>query len=201
MFFLCVFAQLIVLQPCSSQQIYDRNKLFNIDELREDFTVLRKVLEKAHIGLYRYITKASADSLFDAQYRRLDRPMTELEFLRIINPVMTAIRDEHTFALPSDRYWDSNIGQTVYSANSSQSKAKLFPFFVKIIDRKIYIDNNLCLDTTIHDGAEIVSVNGNTSAELLGTLLPTVHTNGFVETFRYRNLEQFSLTLYNNLQF
>lgn len=193
-FSLCVFAQMTVLQFCSAQQAYNRNKMFKFDELREDFTVLRKVLEEAHIGLYRYRIKASADSLFDAQYRQLNRPMTELEFLRIVNPVMTAIRDEHTFVLPSTDYWDSEIGQTVYSANSSQSKAKLFPFFVKIIDGKIYVDNNLSSDTTIPVGTEIVSVNGEASAEVLATLFPTVHTNGFVETFRYRNLEQFSLT-------
>ncbi len=192
--FLYVFAQLAILKQASAQQSYNPSKLFSIESLQEDFTVLRKILETAHIGLYRYMTKTSADSLFGAQYSQLNRPMTELEFLRIVNPVMTAIRDEHTFVLPSTGYWDSQIGQTVYSGNSSQSKAKLFPFFVKIIDQQIYIDNNLCSDATIPDGTEIVSVNGKTSKELLATLLPTVHTNGFVETFRYRNLEQFSLT-------
>lgn len=72
--------------------------------------------------------------------------MSELEFLRVINSVMTAIRDKHTFVLPSAGYWDSDIGQTVYSANSSESKGKFSPFFIKIIDGKIYIDNNLCSD-------------------------------------------------------
>ena len=192
--FIFVFSKSIILQSVSAQQMYDPNKLFSVDELRHDFTVLRTVLEEAHIGLYRYRTKTSADSLFDAQFSQMNHPMTELEFLRMINPVMTAIRDEHTFVLPSAAYWDSEIGQTVYSANSSQSKGKFFPFFIKIIDEKIYIDNNLCSDATIQDGTEILSVNGKASAELLAALLPTLHTNGYIKTFRYRNLEQFSLT-------
>jgi hypothetical protein len=178
--------------PCIAQS-YDANKVFPVDSLREDFSVLRKVLEEAHIGLYRYSSKKTIDSLMDAQFAKVNRPMTELDFFRIINPVMTGIRDEHTFLMPSVKYWNSEIGQTVYTGNTSPSTAKLFPFFIKIIKNRIFIDNNLSADANIPDGTEILAINGKTAAEVLQILLPTIHTNGFVETFRYRNLEQFSL--------
>lgn len=179
--------------PSTAQQSYDTAQVFPVAALREDFTVLRNVLEEAHIGLYRYVSKAFMDSLMEAQFNKINQPMREVDFFRIVSPVLCAIRDEHTFALPSLAYWNSEIGQTVYTANASSSKAKLFPFFIKIIEDRIFIDNNLSSDPSIPDGTEILSINGKKSSLVMESLLPTLPTNGFIETFRRRNLEQFSL--------
>lgn len=186
------------INPTTAQQPYDVNKLYPADSLREDFSVLRKVLEEAHIGLYRYTSKQTMDSLMNEQLSKVDHPMTENDFYRIINPIMCSIRDEHTFLLPSADYWNNEIGQTVYSGNTSPSKAKLFPFFIKIINNRLYVDNNLSADAGIQDGTEILSINGQQAQVVINTLLPTLHTNGFVETFRARNLEQFSLQQTHN---
>jgi hypothetical protein len=190
---LSITLELIWIYPSRAQQPYDAGRLFSIGSLREDFTTLRNVLQEAHIGLYRYVSKETMDSLMDAQFNKIDHPMTEIDFYKIVNPVMCAIRDEHTFALPSAEYWNNEIGQTVYTGNTSSSKAKLFPFFIKVIDNRLFIDNNLSSDPSIPDGTEILSVNGKQSAILIKSLLPTLPTNGFIETFRSRNLEQFSL--------
>lgn len=170
-----------------------QEKLYPQATLQEDFNILKSALETAHIGLYRYTDKREMDSLMDAQYKKLDHPMTEIDFFKLLSPIMCNIRDEHTFLLPSSDYWKNEIGQTIYTAPTSASKAKLFPFFIRIIKNRLFIDNNLSGDTTIPDGTEILMVNGKSSRQLLDMLLPTLHTNGFVENFRYRNLEQFSL--------
>jgi hypothetical protein len=185
--FLCLFSEAF------AQNNYDPERIFDLNELRGDFAVLQKVLREVHIGLYRYSSKAAMDSLFASSYKDINRPMTEVEFFRIINRRVVAIRDEHTFALPSAGYWYTQLGQVKYYGHARDGKLRLFPFFIKIIDHRLFIDNNLSRDLTLTRGTEILKINGVSANQVLNILLPTVHSNGFIETFRYRNLEQFSL--------
>jgi len=175
------------------QLLYNAEKKFVVTELQHDFKILRHALEQAHIGLYRYSGKESIDAFFDSCYARIDRPMTEIDFFRLISGIMLQVRDEHTYLLPSADYWKNEIGQTTYSGASSKSKARLFPFFIKIINDRLFIENNLSGDLSLQEGTEILAINHKPAAEVIAKLLVTVHTNGLVETFRYRNLEQFSL--------
>ena len=66
------------------------------EKLREDFRILRSALEEGHPGIYRYTPKAELDSVFDATAARLDRPMTALEFYRVLAPVVAALKCGHT---------------------------------------------------------------------------------------------------------
>lgn len=182
----------------NAQPVYDADKKLDKEALQEDFTILRKVLETVHIGLYRYTNKETMDSLFDNCLSRLNQPMTEREFFTIISPVIVNIRDEHTFALPSNGYWKNEIGQTSYAGTATEAKAKLFPFFIRIIDNRVFIDNNLSEDMSLQRGDEIMTINDKPVAEILNTLLQTIPTNGYIETFKYRHLEEFSLNqVYN----
>jgi hypothetical protein len=176
-----------------AQSTYSPDRKFGTDALQEDLTILRTVLEKAHIGLYRYATKKTMDSLFSQCADQVKQPLTELEFFKLITPILVTIRDEHTFALPSQNYWNTEIGQTVYSASSSKSTTNLFPFFIKVMGNRLLIDNNLSQDTTLQRGDEILTINEQPVSAILNRLLPTIPTNGFIETFRYRHLEQFSM--------
>jgi hypothetical protein len=184
---------LCLLSEGFAQNHYDPERIFDPNELRADFAVLQKVLREVHIGLYRYSSKEAMDSLFASSYQDINRPMTEVEFFRIINRCVVAIRDEHTFALPSAGYWHTQLGQVTYDGHAPDGKLRLFPFFIKIIDHRLFIDNNLSRDLTLTRGTEILEINGIPAGQVLNILLPTIHTNGFIETFRYRNLEQFSL--------
>lgn len=177
----------------NAQNIYQADKKFDTAALQEDFKILKTVLENVHIGLYRYTNKKTIDSLFANCLNQLKEPLTEIEFFKLLSPVIVAIRDEHSFILPSDNYWKNEIGQAVYSTSSLDSKSKLFPFFIKVIGNRILIENNLSEDTALKTGDEIISINDRPVSAILDILLPTIPTNGFIETFRYRHLEQFSL--------
>ena len=65
-------------------------------QLQQDFDVLRRALEEAHGGLYRYTPKADIDKTFGAFRAGLDRPMTTLEFGAALSGTLAAIRDGHT---------------------------------------------------------------------------------------------------------
>ena len=63
--------------------------------LQHDFQILRHALEESHGGLYRYTSKADMDRTFDQAYKRIDRPMTALEFWALVAPVVAHIKDGH----------------------------------------------------------------------------------------------------------
>src|SRR5215475_9816645 len=49
-----------------------------------DFDLMRKALEEAHTGLYRYMSKPEMDRVFTAQRVKLDHLMSKTEFLAVL---------------------------------------------------------------------------------------------------------------------
>src|SRR5688500_18465975 len=65
--------------------------------LRDDFRIMRDALEQAHGGIYRYTSKMEMDRTFDRAFRKINRPMSDLEFWRLVAPVVAQIKCGHTF--------------------------------------------------------------------------------------------------------
>jgi len=53
-------------------------------QTQADFDLMRKALEEAHSGLYRYSSKAEIDGTFDAERAKLNRPLTKAEFMAVL---------------------------------------------------------------------------------------------------------------------
>lgn len=68
-----------------------------VDSLKKDFAIFRKSLEEVHPGLYDYTSKAVMDSLFTVAEGKLTEPATTREFSRVLNPILRAIKDSHTY--------------------------------------------------------------------------------------------------------
>ena len=56
--------------------------------LQEDFRIFCGALEEGHSGIYRYTPKIEMDRAFDAAFQRIVRPMSALEFYRLLAPVV-----------------------------------------------------------------------------------------------------------------
>src|SRR5262245_3823728 len=65
-------------------------------QTQADFDLMRKALEEAHTGLYRYVSKPEMDRVFTAQRAKLNRPMSKTEFLAVLMETTAAIRCGHT---------------------------------------------------------------------------------------------------------
>src|SRR5262245_33414436 len=61
-------------------------------EAQADFDLMRRALEEAHAGLYRFSTKAEMDKAFNAQRAKLSRPVTKLEFLAVMAETLARIK-------------------------------------------------------------------------------------------------------------
>src|SRR5438094_4883040 len=53
-------------------------------QTQADFDLMRKALEEAHSGLYRYASKAEMDRTFNAERSKLSRPLSKSEFMAVL---------------------------------------------------------------------------------------------------------------------
>jgi len=164
------------------------NNLFTSEEIREDYLILRKALETTYPSLHRFTDSLNITKYLDDQFKSLDRSMTELEFYKIIALTCARINDEHIIPTPSKNYY-----QSLQNANH------YFPFSLKIIDRRLFVFKSFNLQNELPVGSEILSINGHSVEEILNILLPTIPSDGYIQTFNVRHLEDYSMTQNENL--
>src|SRR5262245_4794609 len=140
-------------------------------EAQADFDLMRRALEEAHGGLYRFSTKAEMDKAFDAQRAKLSRPVTKLEFLAVMAETLARIKCGHTGLTPDGETREAIAG------------ARLFPLRVLIEGRRLIVfSNDTPDDQTIRPGMEIVGINGRRPSEVLNRILPAMPADGDIET-------------------
>ncbi len=157
------------------------NRKFQAKQLQEDFLILRKVLEEAHPGLYRYTDKKVLDADFEKAFKLLNREMTEREFFPIVASIVSAIKDDHTGSLPS---------------RELMSYLKTFPLNLRFMKGKVYIVSSP--DNAITPGSELLSINGKNMSGITRTIFAHLEADGDIETGKYQRLSQ-RFKLYYNL--
>ena len=153
------------------------NQTFSPQALNEDFLFLRKTLEEGHPGLYRYTSKAEMDRLFDETQHKLNRPMDELAFYRILAPLIAAIKDGHTSLEPA-----TIVGDELTPQND-------FPFSVRVLGNKVFIFDDFATNDHALAGAEILSINGVPIETILHTMLAGITGDGNIVTGKVHHLE------------
>jgi hypothetical protein len=56
---------------CSISKNYNPNKKYSKEELQQDYSLLRNILEKKHPSLYWYTPKDSMDTIFNEGYQAI----------------------------------------------------------------------------------------------------------------------------------
>lgn len=156
---------------------YTPEREHTAQQLQEDFEILRRTLEEAHPGLYQYTAKDAMDSLFDQAFAALDHDMTEIEFFRLVSPLIANIRCGHTIAGPSVDY--------VNTLNESHT---LFPFSLRFIGGNAYVDEVFSPGSEITPGAQVLSINDTSMVDVIESLLPHVPRDANIETGQYYEL-------------
>jgi C-terminal processing protease CtpA/Prc len=135
---------------------------------------MRRALEEAHPGLYRYHPRDSVSRWFDAAEARLTHPMTELQFRRAVEPAIDRIGCGHT-----DLY-----GSKAYVKYRKKHPSKPFPVDVFVVDEKLYVRENRSNDTTVRRGSELLAVNGLSAGTLLNQFYQYISSDGYNQTFK-----------------
>lgn len=151
----------------------------SLPEMHEDFDLLRKSMEEAHGGLYRFATKQATDARFAAYRKRIETIKSKKEFISLLFEVLADTRDGHMrFQL------DENTQAAV-------AKAKLFPITLFIESNRAMVKyNDSPADSTIRPGMEILTINGQKISELLQIVYSKLPSDGYIETGKQRRIEQ-----------
>ena len=161
-------------------------------KLKEDLTILYAALQEGHPGIYRYTPKPQLDAVFAHAAAQIDHPMTALEFFRIASPAVAVLKCGHTRLRPPEQI-----------ENRLFDSMPLLPIDVRILSGKVFVFRDLT-DGKLA-GAEILAINGVTSAKLLATMLANVGGDGDTPTAGPNRLGQshlfrIGLYAYSNIE-
>lgn len=157
-------------------------------QLQEDYNIFRKALETTYPSLYRFTDSLIMTKYLDDNFKLLDKPKSEIEFYKLIATTCAKVNDEHLIPTPSKDYY-----------LSLENTHHYFPFSLKIIDRRFYVLKTAAYNSAIPIGSEILSINGKPVEEIFNILLPTIPSDGYIQTFNTRHLEDYSMTEEENL--
>ena len=130
------------------------------------------MLERTHPDLYLYTPATELNLFFDSLYKSIVKPMAETEFYNLITLLNSKIKDGHTMFLPGERTTD------YYNQNG-----RFFPFDVVISNGRLYVNMNCSANTLIKDGAELISLNGIKTADIINQLLIRQIRDGDNQTY------------------
>ncbi len=142
------------------ERLFDPEAKYSVEQLREDFDLLRTALVESHAGLYFYSPKEEMDRFIDSIFNQIREPMTEAEFHKQLALLIAHINDGHTGMQPSKQY-------QAYLSDLSI----LFPFNLRFIESKAYLFRNYSPHADLVMGGELVSLNGQPMSEILEKML------------------------------
>src|SRR5690554_902126 len=172
-FFLCYLIGILVLY---SQGIYGsfikadeiHAKKYSVNELKADLNELKKYILEEN-PLY-FTDEEHLKSMFTHAYHSIQEDMTELEFYRLVNPIICQVNCGHT---------NLSISKALHT--NRINNAKFFPLDVTIIEKEIYVlEGNEKLK--ICEGDQILSINGKKSEEIIKILIDNISGDGESET-------------------
>jgi C-terminal processing protease CtpA/Prc len=154
---------------------YDPDKKYSSQQLRQDYSLLRTILEKKHPSLYWYTSKDSMDHYFDSCYQNITDSMTEAEFAwKVVAPLTHQVRCGHT---------SFEIGK---HKDIKRKPASYFPLQLKVWGDTMVVMTDLNKnDSVIKEGMLITSVNGLRNHELIQQMLGYLPLDGYSDNVNY----------------
>ncbi len=167
---------------CSVSKNYNPDKKYSSEQLKQDYTLLRTILEKKHPSLYWYTPKDTMDRYFNEGYNAIRDSMTELQFSwKIIAPITSAIHCGHT-SFSMSKSWNKFIRGKVIPS---------FPLFLKIWSDTMVVMYDLNKnDSVIHKGDIITSINGIKSADIINIMFDYMVEDGYSDNVNYIRLSE-----------
>ncbi len=183
----CMLAVMTLFASCKSSAFYSAALKFPAEDLREDYRVLRTILEKQHPALYWYTPKDSMDLFFDQYYQVITDSMTRQDFgTRVLAPLTAKIRCGHTSVSYPSRY------------NRMQRKVPLpsFPLHIRVFppqsagetDTMAVLSNLNRKDAVLKKGTIITGINGLNARQLTDTFFRLMPTDGYSNGISYIRL-------------
>ena len=127
------------------------------DQAHDDLLYLRRQLRTYHPGLGHYTPVARMEQMFDSLYNRVDAPIEYLAFFRHLSPYLNGLKDGHT-----------NLNHRKGFINRY---TRYVPFYIRQVDGDYFISHNASEDNTLRCGTQLISIDGQSVADIHQALL------------------------------
>jgi hypothetical protein len=154
---------------------------FTVSQLQQDYELFTRALKEAHPGLYRYTGKDEIDSLFEITKSRIAEPMSEIDFYKLLMPIIVKIRCGHTKWFRNEKTDDR------YAFYNDQ----LFPLKLYFLNDKAFVIDDYSGNASILRGSEVLTINGKTIPQIREQINRYIPTDGFVKSLLYEELNHF----------
>jgi C-terminal processing protease CtpA/Prc len=173
-YFLC-FAFLLTSCTTSKYNSYNPASKIAASKLKEDFAVLKEILEANHPSLYWYTQKDSVDYYFNETMESINDSITELEFKNKVAWFVSKIKCGHTSVRPSD----------AYEEYMSIHRTPRFPLLIKSWnDSLVLLGSFNKQDTLLKRGTVITSIENYNNRMLLDSMFRFISTDGNGNNFK-----------------
>ena len=143
--------------PEDPQTVSSAPPLLSVEDMRQDFLQLRRILENEHCCFYEYTGKEEFDRLFDRQFRLIDRPMRYEEFFRMAAPIVAQVGCMHTALWMPGKFFDL-------------APDNLFPLQVRLIEDNLVVTGSYRETLEVPRGSVILEINGLPAGEIFDAL-------------------------------
>lgn len=160
---------------------FEPEKTLSPAQMSADFAIFKRAVTQLHPGLYRYNTPAEIEKDFAEFKSKLKNPLPEGEFFKLLSQFAGVIRCGHTFLNP--------LNQTKEVRARLFDRRIHFPFYFRLIDRRMIVTNNLS-SKKLPTGSEITSINNVSVAQIIDALVSVTAVDGKnTIAARLKNLE------------
>jgi hypothetical protein len=164
----------------SSRSFSDRQLKVSVPEMKEDFLLLKNVLEKHHPSLYAYTDKQTQEEVFSQCLEKIRDSMSADVFAyAVIAPFLSTIRCGHTYVSISKQHL----------SYLRQHPKPGFPLHLRFLGDTIMVFRNLVpKDSMLKKGTIIKSINGMDADSLKRRLFAHFPMDGYSETVNIARL-------------
>lgn len=148
---------------------------YSAQELTADLRQVRNLLESRHPALYAFTDRRTFDSLFVRAQDLLDRPMTSREFYQIAAPIVARVGCGHTTL-------------TMATDSLTSYPDRYLPLRLFVVGDRAFVRRAIVArgrpPNTPAPGAELLSINGITVADVLSRMRAAISADGRGDAWR-----------------
>ncbi len=170
----CVFFIFPISCKINGNDREDGSRTFPAEQLQADFTQMRQALENNHPDRLRYETAATLSSLFDAAYDSIRNDMSEIEFFRLVAPLVTRYHCGHTIIRPSAAF----------------SPGLVMPLGIYLADGQAHVDADYGSMSGIPLGSEVLSINGEPIAAIVDRMMAGISSDALNTSAKIQRLKR-----------
>jgi hypothetical protein len=161
---LIVIILVIVLLSLSCASKGDPVAKYDAETLLKDFDQFRTIIEKKTARLYS--DKEVLRNMLDSAESGINKDMSELEFYRLLAPIVAELRCGHSF-----------LSVSKVTEDFMRTEAEFFPLDVRIMEDRLYVISDP-YHSGVTPGTEIISINDVSARSIIDTIISNMPTDG-----------------------